>query len=231
MLLLYEMNREVFAVVGGSNYSGGWKVYQSLEDAKKFKALISASYKLRNVNIRQLFSGNYTRERILNEMKWLASKLKKPNKIGFIYFAGHGTQVADRDGDEADGLDEALQTDDHQLVTDDELTAAFVNIHPSSTIISICDTCHSPSFDMKRLPKGVNAISIKAAQDYESALQSGDGSYMSSHLFKILAETPQIKVQQLAIKLDANMKKGFAGTMQTCKVELSNQALWKTRFI
>ncbi|MBI2823849.1 MAG: caspase family protein [Planctomycetia bacterium] len=43
--------------------------------------------------------------------RWLPS-VTKPGDTVFIYFSGHGTQVPDDNGDEADGLDEVLVTHD-----------------------------------------------------------------------------------------------------------------------
>lgn len=35
--------------------------------------------------------------------------LRKPNRIGLIYVAGHGDWVKDRGGDEEDGMDEVFK--------------------------------------------------------------------------------------------------------------------------
>ena len=228
--------KRIHAVIGGSNFSGSWRVYQSLQDAQRFEELLK-TMGVPTGQVTTLYSRQYTRAKILSSLRTLVSTLKSGD-IAVIYFAGHGTQVADRPEyiksqsqyvlDESDGMDEALQTDDRLMVTDDELSAEFVTLgrdQPKNSdfrvkVITIADTCHSPSLDMWRfdgLP--VDVISIKAALDNQSALQSGDGSYMSAFLFPILRENPQIKINDLQEQLESKMREGFAGTMQLSKIE------------
>lgn len=225
--------KNTYAIVGGSNFSGSWRVYQSLQDAQRF-ARILADFGLPKDRITTLYGNQYTRVNILSNLKTLANKLKSGD-TAIIYFAGHGTQVRDLDNEEVDGRDEALQTDDRRLVTDDELSAPFTrlgNNQPKNSdfrvkIITIADTCHSPSLDMWRFEgTPVDVISIKAALDNQSALQSGNGSYMSSYLFPILQD-PRITVVNLQKQLESNMREGFAGSMQLSKVEVSRKELLK----
>ena len=46
-------------------------------------------------------------------------------------FAGHGGQIADKDGDEEDDLDEIIETCDRQQIVDDELFEWIVRPLPS----------------------------------------------------------------------------------------------------
>jgi hypothetical protein len=223
----------VYALVGGSNFRGGWKVYQSQQDAGRFVTLLEKL--VPGVIITTLFDRQYTRTNILSEVRQMAETLTSDDTL-IMYFAGHGTQVRDRDGEESDGMDEALQTDDFQTVIDDELTLPFVDAYQlrdaAPKLISIADTCHSPSFDMWRFDNTpVHAISIKAALDHQSALQSGEGSYMSYFLFDILAHNPDITVRQLEKKLTVGMVEGFAGQMQLCLISVSNQLLWDIQIL
>jgi hypothetical protein len=64
-----------------------------------------------------------------------------------ITFSGHGTYQPDTDGDEADGLDEALcpydiQTNGAALI-DDEIHAIFAARKPGVRLLLISDSCHS----------------------------------------------------------------------------------------
>jgi len=64
----------------------------------------------------------------------------------FISFSGHGTSMADRDGDEADGQDEALVPVDFRtsgMVTDDQLCKIIANFDPTTNISILFDCCHS----------------------------------------------------------------------------------------
>lgn len=223
-------NNNVFALVGGSNYSGSWQVYQSLPDAQRFSKILSEQFKIPKSNITELLSGMYSNNNVITSLTKLGNVLKEPNRVGIIYFAGHGTQIRDTNGDEKDGMDEALQTNDHQLVIDDQITKCLEQVHSSNWVILIADTCHSPSFDINPSNKHKKWICIKAAQDYESALQSGDGSCMSVQLFDILREKKGLTVRQLAAELDQRLKSSFVGDLQTCKVEVTNESIWDQPF-
>jgi uncharacterized caspase-like protein len=68
-----------------------------------------------------------------------------------FYYSGHGLQLPDGDGDEADGYDEALVATNARIdesgiaygfVTDDALQTAFASL-PSRRLTVIVDSCHS----------------------------------------------------------------------------------------
>jgi hypothetical protein len=64
-----------------------------------------------------------------------------------ISFSGHGTYQPDTDGDEADGLDEALCPYDLQTkgeaLTDDEIRNLFLTRKAGVRIVLLSDSCHS----------------------------------------------------------------------------------------
>lgn len=75
------------------------------------------------------------------------------NDIAVITFSGHGTWIADEDGDEPDGRDEALcphDTDQGNLLTDDELYEIFSDRKRGARIILISDSCHSGTVSRAR---------------------------------------------------------------------------------
>lgn len=68
-----------------------------------------------------------------------------------ITYSGHGTQVRDQNGDERDGMDEALCPYDYQengFLIDDWLTKAIRdNLHPNAQLTVILDCCHAGTFN------------------------------------------------------------------------------------
>ena len=77
----------------------------------------------------------------------IVSKTGKDD-IAVITYSGHGTWVADEDGDESDGRDEALCPHDimeGEILTDDELYEIFTQRSWGARIIFISDSCHSGS--------------------------------------------------------------------------------------
>ena len=102
---------------------------------------------LREENSRTLLSLEATKDAIRESITgWLASQAG-PGDLAIFYFAGHGAQVFDLDGDEPDGLDETLAPTDIMLLSserdirDDELRVWLETI-PAQVLV-ILDSCHS----------------------------------------------------------------------------------------
>lgn len=78
---------------------------------------------------------------------WLATRAG-PDDVVLFYFAGHGSQAWDADGDEQDGLDEtiapwdALREGPENDILDDEL-ASWLGALPTRNVVVILDNCHA----------------------------------------------------------------------------------------
>lgn len=79
---------------------------------------------------------------------WIAQNTKAGD-VAVVTFSGHGTQVTDHDGNEADGKDEAIcpgNYKDSGFINDDLLLERLVTPLPSGArLICIMDCCHSGS--------------------------------------------------------------------------------------
>jgi hypothetical protein len=64
--------------------------------------------------------------------------------IAVFTYSGHGTQVVDKNSDEADPYDEAIFLYDDTVI-DDELRVILQGIHPQATLVVISDSCFSGS--------------------------------------------------------------------------------------
>jgi hypothetical protein len=70
-----------------------------------------------------------------------------------VYFSGHGIRVIDKDGDEVDGMDEALCASDYfdaplqdGMVTDDWLRVNVAEKMPAGSVLdAVFDCCHATS--------------------------------------------------------------------------------------
>ena len=223
-----------FALVCGCDYNGSWKVYQSYNDSKKFYSLLINYFNFKKENIHTLFNSQYTHDNIIKELKWLASKLNNDDSIGVIYVAGHGTQVNDANGDELDGRDEAWQTFDRKIIIDDIITKIMSTSHPKSHLTIISDCCHSGTMldfidrdQCNNKFSDRNWVSIGSALDYQSAIQSGNGSVCTFFLLKIIKQNKNITIKELKNLLENEMKYSFIGNMQKSLVLVSNDTLWE----
>lgn len=79
---------------------------------------------------------------IVAALKWLAIDAQPGDRLWFS-FSGHGVQLQDQDGDEFDGMDEALLGSDMVNIVDDDILAILEKIPPGARLTGLIDACHS----------------------------------------------------------------------------------------
>jgi hypothetical protein len=62
----------------------------------------------------------------------------KPGDVLFVHFSGHGTQVADKNADDADKKDEAIVPTDLNIITDDDLRAILGKLPANVRLTMVC---------------------------------------------------------------------------------------------
>jgi hypothetical protein len=94
-----------------------------------------------------LLDDQATRARILESLERLVGESRAGDVLVF-QFAGHGTRAPDYDGDEPEGLDEALcpyDTADGALLIDDDVRRVFERLPRGVSLTCFIDCCHSGS--------------------------------------------------------------------------------------
>jgi hypothetical protein len=100
---------------------------------------------LRFDDVQFLTNTDATRQNILNGIKSLISRAQPGDTLAF-QFSGHGTELPDDDGDEADGTDEAFVPVDWQaskFLVDDDLRDVLITIPDGVAMTCFIDCCHS----------------------------------------------------------------------------------------
>jgi hypothetical protein len=183
MFLSAQTPRKIALIVAVGDYpeSSGWQKINAQNDvALVTNALLRQGFKAGN--IAQLVDKDATREEILKVLRKTVKSLK-PGDVFLFQFSGHGQQVADDNGDEYDGFDEAIvpydspmkyQKDGYQgenLIRDEELGAlldeARRKIGPTGNVLVILDSCHSGT--------GTRAMAMARGTDFVMA----DSSYIA----------------------------------------------------
>ena len=129
--------------IGINNYPGTHMDLQGcVNDANDWAGALSE----RGYAVTKLLDAEATKAAMMQAMSNLIGKASKNDSL-VITFSGHGTYQPDTDGDEADGLDEALcpydlQTNG-QALTDDEIKGLFATRKSGVRIVLIADSCHS----------------------------------------------------------------------------------------
>ncbi|HUF50104.1 MAG TPA: caspase family protein [Longimicrobiales bacterium] len=126
--------------IGGDLPGASW-------DARRMRDVLMARWGFAEDRIHMVLDLDATRQRLETELTdWLPSVARQGDIVVF-YFAGHGSQTWDLDGDEEDGLDETicptdvLKGDASKDITDDELGAWLSRIPADVTVI--LDNCHA----------------------------------------------------------------------------------------
>lgn len=147
-------------IIAAGNYSPQttWSNISSVNDVPLIKeAIISRGFD--ESSIAELTS-NVSKNRIIEALTDLHERVK-PGDIVFIHYSGHGYQIPDDDGDETDGLDEALVPEDapndegkmmdldfySNYIRDDYLKIYFdqlrTKLGPEGNVLFTVDACHS----------------------------------------------------------------------------------------
>lgn len=140
-----------------------------------------------------------------------------PGDYFVFYYSGHGASVPDENGDEKDGMDEALclvtedgKLDWNKFMTDDEFCETVTQyVEPGVNIIVLCDCCHSGTigdFDHDEWT-GHDAISITGCRDSQTSGDIGRGGICTHAMLAAiqgLQDHPEYSVQDL---FDATLEK------------------------
>ncbi len=126
-------------------------------DVVKMKRLLQQELGYQPHQMMTLTDGKATRQRILAALQAFLVEGTRPGDRVLIYYSGHGSQVRDTSGDEADGRDETLVPVDGKAggqnqITDDEISAVLRKLQGREVTL-IIDSCHSGTISRGWQPK------------------------------------------------------------------------------
>jgi hypothetical protein len=129
--------------IGINDYPGtGMDLAGCINDAQDWAAALEA----RGFAVSKLLDSQATKAAIVAGLRQQIAASAAGDVLAITY-SGHGTYVPDVDGDEIDGLDEALCP--YDLTTgggpllDDEIHALFAARKPGVHLVLVADSCHS----------------------------------------------------------------------------------------
>ncbi len=140
------MKKKAF-VVGIDKYvNPDWNLQGCSLDAAIMSGILQDHYDFPRDNIRLVLDKRATKENIMKRLDWLVKEATAGDVLVFFY-AGHGSQVRDRNGDELeDYMDEILcpsNLDWDDPLTDDILDSYFSRVPEGVNLTIIFDCCHS----------------------------------------------------------------------------------------
>jgi hypothetical protein len=143
---------------------------------------VTVAYNIHQMGYDVFFLHNTTTKEFLG---WLEFFFANVTQCLVVFYTGHGACLADKNGDEEDGKDEAMVFD-RGYVLDDTLAeflcrvrGACVGANPTARTILLSDCCHSGTIwdipqnnpaKLANFPKG--CVSLSAARDDQTAKQT-----------------------------------------------------------
>lgn len=143
-------------VIGVDKYiNPDWNLQGCVADASAMYNLLIKNFEFDRDDVRMIVDRRATTENIRSRLDWLVRDTHAGDSLVF-FFAGHGSRLRDRDGDELDDrMDECLVPHDHDwndALIDDELNEYFSGIHDEAQLTVIFDCCNSGSGTRKIIP-------------------------------------------------------------------------------
>jgi hypothetical protein len=151
-----QTNRALFIAIDHYPSGSGWSDIHAVNDYKLVLPMLKQSgYAEKNITV--LLNEKATKAAIVSELKKTARQSKSGDHI-YIHFSCHGQQMVDDNGDEPDGLDEALipydarrrysagKYEGENHLRDDELELLTEKIRSKigagGNLIIVLDACH-----------------------------------------------------------------------------------------
>ena len=119
-----------------------------VNDVHQIRDLLQRYYGFRDEDIRVLLDEAATSGAIKDGLEWLAQGGAERDAVRVFHYSGHGSYVADENGDEPDGRDECLVAYDYKtagMLTDDTLKKFYDRFPATGNLTLVMDCCHSGS--------------------------------------------------------------------------------------
>ncbi len=117
-----------------------------INDVQQVRGLLKQYYGFKDNDIKLLIDGDATAAGIQAGLGWLAEGGADSDAVRIFHYSGHGSYVADTNGDEPDGRDECLVPFDYESVgflTDDTLKILYDRFPEGGNLTLMMDSCHS----------------------------------------------------------------------------------------
>lgn len=142
-----------YAIHTGSNYSKQqYKLNGCLNDVVDFINLLDAWFKVPKINTKSFIGADFKKSELAAYARKLIAILKPEDTLLYSN-SSHGLKIPDLSGDEVDGYDEALLTDDGKTISDDEIFALLTKIVKGCLVLGWFDNCHAGTMDRSIDPR------------------------------------------------------------------------------
>lgn len=160
--------------VDPSHYNGWSGTLTACENDARDMAELARSARF---DVQVLLTRQATSARLLKLINDESARMVSGDRL-LVTIAGHGTQLLDRNGDEADRLDEAWLLYDRMLV-DDEAYGVLARFRAGVSVLFVTDCCHSGT-SIRRFP-GMEGYGVRYRYLPQSIAQSVYSSHFATY--------------------------------------------------
>eukprot|EP00746_Dinoflagellata_sp_MGD_P057751 gnl/MRDRNA2_/MRDRNA2_24835_c0_seq1.p1 gnl/MRDRNA2_/MRDRNA2_24835_c0~~gnl/MRDRNA2_/MRDRNA2_24835_c0_seq1.p1 ORF type:complete len:325 (-),score=63.80 gnl/MRDRNA2_/MRDRNA2_24835_c0_seq1:428-1321(-) len=199
-------------IVIALDYPGTGNELTCTEDGDNMKDL---AQKCGVQDIVSLYNNDGNKETVIETIKDVGSRCE-PGDYFIFNYSGHGTSVPDKDGDEADGKDEALclvtpegKIDWDAFLTDDDFCEVVTScVSPEVKILILCDCCHSGTIGDFSAPewKGFEAVSMSGCRDSQTSGDTGRGGIFTHALLMAIQQMQEDQEDDYSVAQLYNMQ-------------------------
>ena len=208
-----------------------------VNDVRNVEALLRETYGFAKKDITTLTDFSATKQAIQAGVRSLV-RGGRAGDVLLFHFSGHGSNVPDDDGDEADGRDEILCPTDldwKRPLRDDWLRTTFDTLKPGVSLTVIMDCCHSGTITravqppdapmMERyLPSPWDLVAVESGRKLRGRL--GPGVHRASRANRakrdtVVADIPEVLFtgcRDTQTSADATLGGAFNGALTYCLV-------------
>lgn len=203
-------------LVGINDYQSISDLRGCINDIEDMRGILKNYLGFTNNDIRVVVDSRATKQGILHRLDFMAKKAE-PGDFMVFQFAGHGSQIRDRDGDERleDGLDELLcpydMDWDGKFILDDDLDRIFSQIPQGAHLEVFLDCCHSGT-------SGTRSLAPRTPTAFDP-----DDEYRAQ---RFLAPPPDIYYRYEGEEEELAPTRGFTRTNRSGTRSTQNHVLW-----
>ncbi|KAJ3206960.1 Ca(2+)-dependent cysteine protease [Dinochytrium kinnereticum] len=142
--------------------------------------------------------GPATKFQIMTHLMDMAEHAQPGDHLIF-YFSGHGGQKEeDVGGDELDGFDEFIATEDGKKIMDNDFKDILEQLPEGCRFTLLSDSCHSGTLaDLDNSNILADVVSITAAPDHTTTSGSVDGGQFTKCLTRVLQMNPLMSPEEI----------------------------------
>jgi metacaspase-1 len=183
-----------------------------INDVQQIKGLLKQYYGFEDDGIKLLLDGDAAAAGIKAGLGWLAEGGADPDAVRVFHYSGHGSYVADQNGDEPDGRDECLVPYDYHAVgfiTDDVLKTLYDRFPTGGNLTLVMDSCHSGT--VNRAPEEdvvFRFLPVPAAE--QEKIDAAAAKFVQDQQEFVFRELKKLRGQELT---DAELRSKVADLM------------------